>query len=61
MPEGIEAKVDQNKLSIMGFDKQLVGEVSAQIRSFRPLEPYKGKGVRYVGEAFIKKQGKSSA
>ncbi len=61
LPEDIEAKVDENKLSIMGFDKQLVGEVSAKIRSFRSLEPYKGKGVRYVGETFIKKQGKSSA
>ena len=42
----------------MGIDKQLVGQVAAEIRAFRPPEPYKGKGVRYVGERVRRKEGK---
>jgi len=58
LPAGIDAQVDRNKIVIMGIDKQLVGEVAAKIRRFRPPEPYKGKGVRYEGEVIIKKAGK---
>ncbi|MDA1209058.1 MAG: 50S ribosomal protein L6 [bacterium] len=64
VPDGIEVKQDeQNKniLSISGIDKQLVGQVAANIRSYRPPEPYKGKGVRYVGEEVLRKAGKTAA
>jgi large subunit ribosomal protein L6 len=60
LPEGISAKVDANtKLAISGIDKQLVGDISAKVRSYRPPEPYKGKGVRYAGEKVRRKAGKS--
>ena len=49
-PEGIEIKAAKNSISVSGINKELVGEVAAKIRSFRPPEPYKGKGIRYVGE-----------
>lgn len=59
-PEGIELEVvDKTKIIILGVDKQLVGQTAAKIRGFRPPEPYKGKGVRYVGEEIRKKPGKA--
>jgi len=59
VPEGIEVKTpDQNTVEISGIDKQKVGQVAAEIRRFRPPEPYKGKGVRYAGEFILRKQGK---
>ncbi len=58
LPDGVEAKVEQTKISISGYDKQRVGQVAAEIRAFRPPEPYKGKGVRYVGERVMMKEGK---
>ena len=45
-------------ITITGIDKQLVGQVAAEIRSYRPPEPYKGKGVRYAGERIRRKEGK---
>ena len=61
IPEGIEVKVDkQITISVTGADKALVGQVSAKIRSFRPPEPYLGKGVRYAGEHIRRKAGKSA-
>lgn len=61
IPEGIEIKVDKQTLvSVTGADKALVGQVAAKIRSFRPPEPYLGKGVRYVGEQIRRKAGKSA-
>lgn len=60
LPEGVEAKVDQSKIIISGFDKQRVGQVAAEIRAFRPPEPYKGKGVRYVDEYVAMKEGKKA-
>ena len=52
--------VEENtKLTIEGPDKQVVGQVAAEMRSFYPPEPYKGKGVRYVGEQVIRKEGKT--
>jgi len=57
-PEGIEFSVSKNIITVSGIDKQLVGEISAQIRAVRPPEPYKGKGIRYVGEEVIRKIGK---
>lgn len=61
IPEGIEIKVDkQTSVSITGPSKELVGQVAAKIRSFRPPEPYLGKGVRYAGEHIRRKAGKSA-
>lgn len=61
IPEGIEATVDQNKITISGIDKQLVGHVAAEIRALRKPEPYKGKGIRYTDEYVIRKAGKTAA
>jgi len=64
IPEGIEIVVDEenkNMMHIKGISKQLVGETAAQIREYRKPEPYKGKGVRYVGEYVAMKQGKKAA
>jgi large subunit ribosomal protein L6 len=61
-PEHIQISVDKGiKISISGIDKQLVGQVAAKIRSFRPPEPYKGKGIRYEGEIVRRKAGKTGA
>lgn len=61
-PEGIEIEVpNPTYLVIRGIDKQVVGQVAAEIRKFRPPEPYKGKGVRYEGERIIRKAGKAGA
>jgi large subunit ribosomal protein L6 len=60
IPDQIKVTVEEGtKLTIEGPDKQLVGEVAAEIRSFYPPEPYKGKGVRYVGERVVRKEGKT--
>jgi large subunit ribosomal protein L6 len=60
IPEGIKITVAENtKLKIEGIDKQLVGQVASDIRSSYPPEPYKGKGVRYVGEHINRKEGKT--
>ena len=62
LPEGVKASVDkQTVVTINGIDRQLVGEVAAGIRKLRPPEPYKGKGIRYVGEMVRRKAGKSGA
>ena len=59
IPEGISIKCAKpTSLSISGADKQKVGQVAAEIRAFRPPEPYKGKGVKYVGEYILRKEGK---
>jgi large subunit ribosomal protein L6 len=62
IPDGIKVTVtDQTKLKVEGADKQLVGAVTAEIRSYYPPEPYKGKGVRIVGERVRRKEGKTVA
>lgn len=61
LPKGIEAKAEGIKLTISGIDKQLVGEVAAQIRRVRPPEPFKGKGIKYADETIRRKAGKSGA
>jgi large subunit ribosomal protein L6 len=62
IPEGITIKVEkQTRLTINGIDKQQVGQVAANIRSLRPPEPYKGKGIRYAGEVVRRKAGKAAA
>ena len=60
-PEGITIAVDKNVVSVSGVDKQLVGQVSAEIRAFRKPEPYKGKGVKYIDEHIRRKAGKTGA
>ncbi len=57
-PAGIEFKVDKNIITVSGIDKQLVGQVAAKIRAYRKPEPYKGKGIRYLGEVVRRKAGK---
>jgi len=62
LPEGVDLKVDkQTHLTVSGHDKQQVGQVAAIIRSLRPPEPYKNKGIRYTGEKLRKKVGKAGA
>jgi large subunit ribosomal protein L6 len=61
VPEGIDIKVEKNVITISGDDKQSVGQVAAEIREFRPPEPYKGKGVKYSDETIIRKAGKSAS
>ncbi len=61
-PDGIKIETPtQTNITISGIDKQLVGQVTARIRSFRPPEPYKGKGVKYEGEYIRRKAGKAAA
>ncbi len=60
IPDGISIDVDKmTKLSVKGFDKELVGQTAAKIRSFRGPEPYKGKGVKYADETILRKAGKT--
>ena len=60
IPDQIKVTVEENtKLTIEGPSRQVVGQVAAEIRSFYPPEPYKGKGVRYVGEKVVRKEGKT--
>ncbi len=62
LPEGVKVEVErQTSIKVKGIDKQLVGSVAAQIRSLKPPEPYKGKGIRYVGEYVKLKVGKTKA
>ena len=59
LPEGVTAETpSQTEIVISGADKQLVGQVAAEIREFRPPEPYKGKGIRYVDERVYRKEAK---
>ena len=58
-PNGIEIKTTKSMITISGIDKQLVGQVAAKIRSIRPPEPFKGKGIRYLGEYVRIKKGKT--
>lgn len=59
LPQGVTAAVEQNVITISGIDKQQVGQVAAEIRALKKPEPYKGKGIKYVGEHIIRKSGKS--
>lgn len=60
IPDGIEITLDKNILTLKGSDKQQIGQVASEIRSFRPPEPYKGKGVKYVDEVIMRKAGKTA-
>lgn len=59
-PEGIEFHVEKNMIVVSGVSKELVGDTAARIRAFRPPEPYKGKGIRYLGEIVRRKAGKKA-
>lgn len=58
IPAGIEAKVQKNVITLTGIDKQALGQFAANIKSFRPPEPYKGKGIKYAEEQIRRKEGK---
>ena len=60
IPDGITITVEKNTITIKGSDKQLVGQVAAEIRGYRPPEPYKGKGIKYADEHIIRKAGKTA-
>jgi large subunit ribosomal protein L6 len=59
MPSGITVAVEKNKIVLRGIDKQKVGQTAAEIRKYRPVEPYKGKGIRYESERVRRKEGKT--
>ncbi len=66
VPEGISVKAETAKgknpvVTLEGYDKQLIGQVAAKIKSLRPVEPYKGKGIRFVGEKVRRKAGKTAS
>lgn len=58
-PEGVELKVDKMNITVIGINKQLVGQAAAEIRSLKKPEPYKGKGIKYADEILIRKAGKA--
>ena len=58
-PAGIDIKVEKMNITVSGIDKQLVGQVAADIRAFKKPEPYKGKGIKYADETIIRKVGKA--
>jgi large subunit ribosomal protein L6 len=60
LPEGISAKVEKSTLVLSGIDRQALGAAAAEIRSFRPPEPYKGKGIKYAAEVIVRKAGKTA-
>ncbi len=60
LPKGVTAKVEKNTITLSGIDKHLIGETAARLRSIRPPEPYKGKGIKYVNEVIIRKAGKAA-
>ncbi len=61
-PDGVEFVLDgQTKIKVVGIDKQVVGQVASDIKYVRPVEPYKGKGIRYVGQYVRRKAGKAAA
>lgn len=60
-PTGIKFEVEKNVITVSGPDKQMVGEVAAQVRSTKKVEPYKGKGIKYIDEVVKRKAGKTAA
>ena len=60
LPDGISAKVEKNVIILSGIDKQALGQVAANVRGFRPPEPYKGKGIKYAEEQIVRKVGKAA-
>ncbi len=60
LPQGVEAKVEKNIITLAGYDKQVVGQVAADLRALKKPEPYKGKGIKYVEERIRRKAGKTA-
>jgi large subunit ribosomal protein L6 len=60
LPEGVSAKVDKNQLILSSIDREKLGGAASKIRSFRPPEPYKGKGIKYIEETILRKAGKTA-
>jgi large subunit ribosomal protein L6 len=60
LPEGISAAVDKNAIVLSGIDRQALGACAAEVRAFRPPEPYKGKGIKYAEETILRKVGKAA-
>ncbi|HVQ44739.1 MAG TPA: 50S ribosomal protein L6 [Candidatus Saccharimonadia bacterium] len=60
LPQGVEAKIEKNVITLSGFDKQQVGQVAANLRALKKPEPYKGKGIKYVEEQIRRKAGKTA-
>lgn len=60
IPAGVEVNIDKNIITLKGNDKQQIGQIASEIRAFRPPEPYKGKGVKYVEETILRKAGKTA-
>ena len=60
LPQGVEAKVEKNVITLSGFDKQVVGQAAANLRALKKPEPYKGKGIKYVEERIKRKAGKTA-
>ena len=61
VPDGIKVELNKNQIKVSGTDKYLVGETAARIRAVKKVEPYKGKGIKYLGEAVRRKEGKRAA
>jgi large subunit ribosomal protein L6 len=61
VPAGLDVVIEGNTMSVSGIDKHAVGQFSANIRALKPVEPYKGKGFKYVGEHVRRKEGKKSS
>lgn len=61
IPEGISVSIEKNVLTVSGIDKQQVGQFATNIRALKPVEPYKGKGFKYVGEIVRRKEGKKAS
>lgn len=61
LPDGVEAKIENNILTLTSADKQKLGQFAAEVKRLKPVEPYKGKGFRFVGEAVRRKEGKKAA
>jgi large subunit ribosomal protein L6 len=59
VPQGVNAAIEQNTITVSGIDRQQVGQVAAEIRALKKPEPYKGKGIKYEGERIVRKAGKS--
>jgi large subunit ribosomal protein L6 len=59
-PKGIRFEVKENKIKVLGLDKSLVGQVTAEIRDWKPADPYKAKGLKYENEIIVKKAGKAA-
>ncbi|MBW4061493.1 50S ribosomal protein L6 [Candidatus Saccharibacteria bacterium] len=60
LPAGVDAKIEKNLITLSGYDKQLVGQVAANLRALKKPEPYKGKGIKYVEERIRRKAGKTA-